>query len=302
MPLTLHIDDADFKVQPGVMYVVSTPIGNREDITIRSLAVLNQVDIIAAEDTRHTRNLLDFYKISTSLVSCHDFNEANRAVQLIEQMKSGKSIALVSDAGTPLVSDPGHRIVKSAVESGIPVFPVPGPSAMLAAICISGLPTDSFVFNGFPPKKKKSRQDWIDRLKVDLRTQILYESPKRIRTLLQDLEQIMGKRSAVLCREMTKFHEEIIRGPIREILNKLADRERVRGEITLVISGCNDSDSNTAAGFEVNLRELAATKIESLPALAKKLSKQCKISRNDAYDRLRQARKTDDFCQKNEPD
>ncbi len=286
MPLTLHIGDADFQVQPGVMYVVSTPIGNREDITIRSLAVLNQVDIIAAEDTRHTRNLLDFYKISTPLVSCHDFNEAKRAVHLIEQMKCGKSIALVSDAGTPLISDPGHRIVKSAVESGIPVFPVPGPSAALAAICISGLPTDSFVFNGFPPRKKKSRKEWMDRLKEDSRTQILYESPKRILALLQDLKQIMGERRAVLCRELTKLHEEIIRGSVSDILIKITDRERIRGEITLVLSGFNDSDSSNIDDFEAGLQELAPTHTESLPALAKKLAKQFKISRKEAYNRL----------------
>jgi 16S rRNA (cytidine1402-2'-O)-methyltransferase len=293
MPLNPPTDESRFLIEPGVLYIVSTPIGNREDITLRALAVLKQVDIIAAEDTRHTRSLLGFYHISTQLVSCHDFNESERAVHLIGQLKNGKSVALVSDAGTPLLSDPGHRVVKAAIKTDITVVPIPGASAALAGLSISGLATDSFVFLGFPPRKKSTRHAWIDNLKSEARTQILYESPQRIISLLQDLQEILGDRNGVLCRELTKIHEEVVRGPISGLISNLMDRSKIRGEITLILAGCGDSTCNKEDCLEMNIQDMITMNSERLPDLAKDLAKRFGITRKEAYDRIRQTRLSD---------
>ena len=222
----------------GKLYLVSTPIGNLEDVTLRALRVLREVDIIAAEDTRHTRKLLDRYEIETPLLSYHDHNEAIRLQTMLDHLSRG-SVALVSDAGTPLVSDPGFKLVRAAAAAGHEVSPIPGPSAPMAAIVASGLPTDSFVFLGWLPRKAGRRQVAIQELASEPRTMLAMEAPHRLRETLRDLEAVFGpERQIAICRELTKRYEEIIRGSLSEVREQF-EREEPRGEITLVIGGAD---------------------------------------------------------------
>ncbi|MCZ6530485.1 MAG: 16S rRNA (cytidine(1402)-2'-O)-methyltransferase [Chloroflexi bacterium] len=222
----------------GTLYLVSTPIGNLEDVTLRALRVLREVDIIAAEDTRHTRKLLDRYEIETPLLSYHDHNEAIRLQTMLDHLSRG-SVALVSDAGTPLVSDPGFKLVRAAAAAGHEVSPIPGPSAPMAAIVASGLPTDSFVFLGWLPRKAGRRQVAIQKLASEPRTMLAMEAPHRLRETLRDLEAVFGpERQIAICRELTKRYEEIIRGSLSEVREQF-EREEPRGEITLVIGGAD---------------------------------------------------------------
>ena len=222
----------------GTLYLVSTPIGNLEDVTLRALRVLREVDIIAAEDTRHTRKLLDRYEIKTPLLSYHDHNEAVRLQLMLDHLSSG-SVALVSDAGTPLVSDPGFKLVRAAAAAGHEVSPIPGPSAPMAAIVASGLPTDSFVFLGWLPRKAGRRQKAIQELASERRTMLALEATHRLRDTLQDLEAVFGPdRQIAVCRELTKKFEEIVRGTLSEVRLQF-EREQPRGEITLVIGGAD---------------------------------------------------------------
>ncbi len=220
----------------GSLYIVSTPIGNLDDITLRALKVLRHVDLIAAEDTRRTRRLLSHFDIHTPLVSYFEHNELKRLDKLLSHLKTGKEIALVSDAGTPGISDPGYRLIKQAIESGIPVIPIPGPSAIIAALSISGLPTDSFTFVGFLPKKGGKRRKLLDKLGDLNGTSILYESPHRLMETLEDLRHVCGDRQITVTRELTKAFEEVIRGRISEIIDTLKNR-RIKGEITIVLAG-----------------------------------------------------------------
>jgi 16S rRNA (cytidine1402-2'-O)-methyltransferase len=220
----------------GVLYIVATPIGNLEDITLRALRVLKEADLIAAEDTRHTRALLNHYGIETELTSYHEHNERTKAHALVERLKRGEKIALVADAGTPTLSDPGYRLVREAVRFGIAVVPLPGPSAVTAALSASGLPTDRFAFEGFLPAKKAERRERLRGLREEKRTLIFYEAPHRLQESLPDLIDILGEREAVLGREITKIHEEFIRGRLSELKARLAERQ-ARGEITLVVMG-----------------------------------------------------------------
>lgn len=217
------------------LYIVATPIGNLEDITLRALRVLKEVDIIAAEDTRHTKKLLNHYGITKPLTSYFEHNEIKKAERLISQLKEGKDIALVSDAGTPGVSDPGYRLVKLAIENAIPVVSIPGPSAIIAALSAAGLPTDSFCFEGFIPSKTGERQRFLASLKGMKKTIALYESPKRLLETLADINNILGNISVAVAREMTKLHEEIIRGTAISVLEGLRGRE-MKGEITLLLN------------------------------------------------------------------
>jgi 16S rRNA (cytidine1402-2'-O)-methyltransferase len=217
------------------LYIVATPIGNLEDITLRAIRVLKEVDIIAAEDTRHTKKLLNHYGITKPLTSYFEHNEIKKAERLISQLKEGKDIALVSDAGTPGVSDPGYRLVKIAIENAIPVVSIPGPSAIIAALSSAGLPTDSFCFEGFIPSKAGERQRFLAGLRGIKKTIALYESPKRLLETLADINNILGNISVVVAREMTKLHEEIIRGNVISVLEGLEGRE-MKGEITLLIN------------------------------------------------------------------
>jgi 16S rRNA (cytidine1402-2'-O)-methyltransferase len=220
----------------GVLYIVSTPIGNLDDITLRALKILKHVDLIAAEDTRRTRRLLSRFDIHTPLVSYFEHNELKRLDRLLSHLKRGKELALVSDAGTPGISDPGYRLIKQAIERGIPVIPIPGPSAVIAALSISGLPTDSYTFAGFLPKKGGKRRKLLDKLGDSDGTSILYESPRRLMVTLEDLLGVCGDRQIVVTRELTKAFEEVIRGRISEVIDTLKGR-RIKGEITIVLAG-----------------------------------------------------------------
>ncbi len=220
----------------GVLYIVSTPIGNLDDITLRALKILKRVDLIAAEDTRRTRKLLSRFDIHTPLVSYFEHNELKRLDRLLSHLKRGKELALVSDAGTPGISDPGYRLIKQAIERGIPIIPIPGPSAVIAALSISGLPTDSFTFTGFLPKKGSKRRKLLDKLGDSDGTSILYESPHRLVETLEDLMGVCGDRQIVVTRELTKAFEEVIRGRISEVIYTLKGR-RIKGEITIVLAG-----------------------------------------------------------------
>ncbi|MEX2116289.1 MAG: 16S rRNA (cytidine(1402)-2'-O)-methyltransferase [Bacteroidota bacterium] len=219
----------------GTLYIVSTPIGNLEDITYRAVKVLGAVDLIAAEDTRKTKILLDHYGISKPMLSYFSYNEKQRTPQLIEQLKGGKSIALVSDAGTPGISDPAHRIVVAALADAIPIIPIPGPSAFLSALIVSGLPTHGFVFEGFLPVKK-GRKTKLEELKNERRTVVLYESPHRIVKTLTEIGSTFGERQVVVARELTKKFEEIVRGPLSFVLKEITSKP-ARGEYVLLVSG-----------------------------------------------------------------
>ena len=219
----------------GTLYIVSTPIGNLKDATYRSLELLSDVDLIAAEDTRRTGVLLKHYEIKTPLTSFNSYNQAKKSDRLIARLKEGHNLALVSDAGTPGVSDPLYHLVRAALAEYVSVVSLPGPSAVLAALTISGLPVNRFVFEGFLPRKK-GRKKLIEELVQEKRTIVLFESPHRIAKTLNELYQAMGDRKAVLARELTKIHEEVIRGTLED-LAVVAEEQKLKGEITLVISG-----------------------------------------------------------------
>ena len=219
----------------GVLYLCPTPIGNLEDITLRVLKTLKEVDIIAAEDTRQTLKLLNHFDIKKPLTSYHEHNKKTKGAKLIEELKKGKSIALVTDAGTPAISDPGEDLVKLCIEEGIKVVPLPGPTAAITALVASGLDTSSFVFEGFLPTKNKEREERLNRISKEERTIILYEAPHRLKETLRELKSYVAERKIVIARELTKIHEEFIRGTIDEVLTKLGDE--IKGEIVLIIEG-----------------------------------------------------------------
>ena len=218
----------------GTLYVVATPIGNLADITHRALQVLTKVDVIACEDTRHTRKLLQHYGIATKTVSYHEHNEKQRSEQLIDDLQKGSDVAVVSDAGTPAISDPGFRLVRAAIENNITVVPVPGPSALITALVATGLPTDEFFFAGFLPSRTGARQSRLRELVSIPATLIFYEAPHRLAGTLNDAHSILGEREAVVARELTKLHEELRRGKLSELAEHYS-REEVRGEVVLVI-------------------------------------------------------------------
>jgi len=219
----------------GVLYLVATPIGNLDDITYRAVKVLSSVDLIAAEDTRKTKVLLDHYGIHKPMISYYSYNERTRTPQIISQILEGKSVALVSDAGTPGISDPAYRIVQEALEKGITVVPIPGPTAFVSALVVSGLPTDRFVFEGFLPVKK-GRKKKLESLKHESRTIILYESPHRILKTLSELYESLGNRRVVVARELTKKFEEFLRGPLESVISEIKKKEP-RGEYVVIVEG-----------------------------------------------------------------
>lgn len=223
-------------LKKGALYIISTPIGNLEDITHRALHLLKSVDLIAAEDTRHTKHLLTKYDVPTILTSYHDHNKEEKTPVLVHRLKEGQSIALVCDAGTPGISDPGFYLIRRCIEEGITTIPVPGPTAATAALVVSGLPTDTFLFVGFLPKKHVARLKRLALFKDTPATLILYESPYRLVKTLQDCLEILGNRRAVIARELTKVFEEVMRGGLAELLTRLQAKP-CRGEVTLVIEG-----------------------------------------------------------------
>ena len=219
----------------GTLYLVGTPIGNLEDITFRAVRVLKEADLVACEDTRQTRKLLDHYGLSKPTISYHEHNEADRSRELVADLLRGTTVALVSDAGMPLISDPGYRLVRAAIENNVRVEAIPGPSALLTALAASGLPADRFHFGGFLPPKSGQRLKTIEALKDEPATLVFYEAPHRILETLEAIEQVLGDRSIVVARELTKMHEEYLRGSPAEIRAALAARESIKGEITLLI-------------------------------------------------------------------
>jgi 16S rRNA (cytidine1402-2'-O)-methyltransferase len=240
---------------PGTLYIVATPIGNLEDITLRALRVLKEVDVIAAEDTRHTQILLNHHGIRTPLTSYHEHNERTKAQELVTRLEHGKDIALVSDAGTPAISDPGFRLVVEAIRAAIRIIPVPGASALTAVLSASGLPTDRFIFEGFLPAKKKQRRERLHTLRDETRTLIFYEAPHRLRDALDDVHELLGNRETVLAREVSKVHEEFLRGTISEIIHTLASHD-IRGEVTLIISGSTGESRMNEDLLKAEIREL----------------------------------------------
>ena len=220
----------------GILYVVATPIGNLEDMTLRGVRILKEVDLIAAEDTRTAKKLLNHYGVSTPQTSLFEHNELKKVPMLLACLKKSQRIALISEAGTPGISDPGFRLVRAAISQGIPVVPIPGPSAFVAALSISGLSTDSFLFLGFLPNKPAKRRKTLENWKDSKGTLVFYESPRRITATLADLLTILGDREIAVARELTKIFEEVLRGKISEVLARIEDK-KVRGEITLVVAG-----------------------------------------------------------------
>lgn len=273
-------------VQPktGTLYVVATPIGNLEDITYRAVRVLREAGLIACEDTRHTRKLLDHYGIDAKLVSYHEHNEAERAQELMQKLQAGVNIAQVSDAGMPGVCDPGYRLIKLAIEHGIPVVPVPGASALVAALAASGLPTDAFEFRGFLPARSGQRRTELESIRSAQHTVIFYEAPHRIREALDDVVAVLGPgRPLVIAREMTKVHEEFLRGTAGELAAQVQARE-LKGEITLLIGKAAEGEQ--AAG-EVDLRSrlqqiMQEQNVDEKAAL-KVLAKERGVSKSEVY-------------------
>jgi 16S rRNA (cytidine1402-2'-O)-methyltransferase len=272
----------------GVLYLVATPIGNLEDITLRALRILREADQIAAEDTRHTQKLLTHYEISRPLVSYHEHNEMTRAPELIVALEQGAKIALVSDAGMPLVSDPGHRLVTLCLQHHIPVVPVPGPSASLAALAASGLPNEEFLFVGFLPQRSGERRRALERLRIEDRTLILYEAPHRIAECVADAREILGDRPACIAREVTKVHEEFRRGRLSELEESLKERP-AKGEITFLIGAGEASaaaGADSSRGLAERVEELMKqAKLDRKEAL-KLAAKERGLTRREAYDRV----------------
>jgi 16S rRNA (cytidine1402-2'-O)-methyltransferase len=242
---------------PGTLYIIATPIGNLEDITLRAIRTLKDVDIIAAEDTRHTQTLLRHFTINTPLTSYHDHNERAKTGQVVARLERGESVALVSDAGTPGISDPGYRLVLAATRLGIRVVPIPGPTALIAAFSASGLPTDGFNFRGFLPARKRERRSKLQELRLERYSIVVYETPHRLKESLHDIREILGDRRMVLGREITKIHEEFLRGRISEVIAEVSRRE-IRGEVTLIIEGCSDVDPPSEEALREEIAKLLA--------------------------------------------
>jgi 16S rRNA (cytidine1402-2'-O)-methyltransferase len=266
---------------PGTLYVVATPIGNLEDLTYRAVRILGEADLIACEDTRQTRKLLDHYGIRRPVISYHEHNEGARAAELVPRLLAGENVALVSDAGVPLVSDPGYRLVRAAIDAGVTVSPIPGPSAILAALSASGLATDSFRFIGFLPPKRAQRENLLREITNVFETVVFYESPHRIVDSLADIERILGLRPLVIARELTKIHEEFLRGTARELREALAARSAVKGEFTVLIGkamGAQDTDVPIGQAVAFYERE-GLSRMEAIKAVARERG----LSKRDVY-------------------
>ena len=279
---------------PGTLFVVATPIGNLEDITARALRVLREASIIAAEDTRRTANLLARYAIVTPTTSLHEHNEAQKSASIVERLRRGENIALVSDAGTPTISDPGLRLIRMAIEAGLRVESIPGPNAAIAALAASGLPADTFVFLGFPPTRSKARVDWFERARSVGGTVVFFEAPHRIRETLAELLRVAGDCPVVVCRELTKIHEELVRGPISAVLERLNSPV---GEFTVVadIGHTTDIVKIQPPGAAVVYAQFCdMTKVDKLTrrAAVTALAKQHGIRPNAVYELIERGKKS----------
>jgi 16S rRNA (cytidine1402-2'-O)-methyltransferase len=280
----------------GCLYLVGTPIGNLEDITLRALRILKETDQVACEDTRHTQKLLRHYDIHKPLVSYHEHNELTRAPELVLALEQGAKIALVSDAGMPLVSDPGHRLVALCLRHRIPVVPIPGPSALLASLSASGLPNEEFLFVGFLPARSGERRRALEHLRIEDRTIVLYEAPHRVAECVAEAREILGDRPACLAREVTKLHEEFVRGSLSQIAAALEERP-ARGEITLIIGAAEAAEAraqgDSAQSLSARVEELMhQAKLDRKEAL-KLAAKERGLTRRAAYDQLVSGRFTE---------
>ena len=289
--------DEESRLTGPALYLVGTPIGNLEDITLRAVRVLKEVDVIACEDTRQTQKLLNHYAIATRTTSYHEHNEMTKSAELVKEMQEGASVALVTDAGMPGISDPGYRLIALAIRHHLPVVPIPGASAFLAALVASGLPTDSFRFSGFLPAKRGERRAALEAVKSSPRTQVFYEAPHRVVEALEDVCEVLGSgRHVVVAREVTKLHEEFLRGRAGEVLENLKARETVKGEITLLIGKAEEHDARGAADAIVRLsvrqrveQIMAEEKVDEKAAL-KKVAKERGISKSEAYRELQRSK------------
>lgn len=270
----------------GTLYVVATPLGNLEDMTFRAVRILKEADLIAAEDTRHSKKLLDHYGITTPTMACHEHNEARKAHDLINRLENGTTIALISDAGTPLISDPGYRLVLMAREKEIPIVPIPGCNAAITGLSASGLPTDTFYFLGFPPKKQGRLNSFLNDAARHGATLIFYESPRRITRLISSAITAFGDRQACLARELTKHYEEFICGPLSVILSTLEARQTIKGECVLFIQGADEQSVGLSQdqleamimdGLDQNMRTAE---------LAKKIAALANCSKSEIYDKI----------------
>ena len=269
------------RVMPGLLYVVATPIGNLEDMTYRAVRVLKDAHWVACEDTRTTKHLLDHYGIHTRTISYHEHNEAHRTEDLIARLQQGETGALVSDAGTPLLSDPGYRIVRAAVEAGIRVEAIPGASALLAGLVVSGLPTDQFHFGGFLPPKQGQRTRVLESLRDEPATLIFYEAPHRILESLEDIAATLGEREVVVARELTKFHEEVLRGTPAEIRATLESRDAIRGEFVVLIAKASAPLHDDTPPEEA-VEALVRAGVNRMDAM-KTVARQRGLSKRDVY-------------------
>ncbi len=277
------------------LYIIATPIGNLEDITLRALRILKEVDLIACEDTRQTQKLLNHYGIATRTVSYHEHNEMTRAPELVKEIQEGASIALVTDAGMPGISDPGFRLISLAIRHRLPVVPVPGAAAFLAALVASGLPTDSFRFSGFLPAKRGERRSLLETVKSSPRTQVFYEAPHRLLDALTDIVEVLGDdRQVVLAREVTKLHEEFLRGSASDLLKTLKSRDGVKGEITLLIGkaeeakrrATGDKPGQNQLQIEQRMKQIMAEQSVDEKTALKRLARERGISKSEAYREL----------------
>ncbi|MEK6778323.1 MAG: 16S rRNA (cytidine(1402)-2'-O)-methyltransferase [Candidatus Deferrimicrobiota bacterium] len=265
----------------GTLYIVATPLGNLEDITLRAIRTLKEASVIACEDTRRTVKLLNRYEIRTSMFIFHDYNKLRAGAVLLRRLSEGESVALVSDAGTPAISDPGYELVREAINAGVPVEVVPGPSALVSALVVSGLPTDHFAFEGFLPSRKEKRRKALQALAGETRTMIFYESPQRVGAFLAEAAEILGDRRACLVRELTKVHEEILRGTLAELAAEIARRGgTVLGEVTLVVAGAQKT-------VEMSVEEIVRAAMEDASGssrdLAREISERTGLSRKEVY-------------------
>ena len=275
----------------GSLLVVATPIGNLEDITLRALRALREADLIAAEDTRQTMRLLNHFEIRKSLVSCHDMNEREKTESLIRQMKEGKQLVLVSDAGTPGISDPGEILIRESIAAGIPVTMAPGPAAAIMAVVLSGLPTGRFCFEGFLPSARRERIRHLETLKSETRTLVLYESPHRLRAVLADMLEVLGNRRCALARELTKMHEEVVRDTLASLVSLYEERDP-RGEYVIVLAGAEAEtlrESEQEDWLKMPVRDhvdlYLSTGCDRMEAM-KKAAKDRGLSKRDVYNAL----------------
>ena len=273
----------------GTLYLIATPIGNLEDITHRAVRLLGEVNVIACEDTRHTKKLLSHYGINTRTISYHEHNERERAAELFERLRQGADVAVVSDAGTPGISDPGFRLARVAIDNGVRVVPVPGANALVSALVASGLPTDEFFFGGFLPARSGARRTRLSELRSLAATLVFYEGPHRIAATLRDAREILGERQAVVARELTKLHEEIARGSLSELAERFSSAESARGEMVLVIDRNVIHGEGETSDAVASLGTLV-TKFENEGldhrAALKKAARELGLSRDEAYRRL----------------